>query len=603
MSDNQEEVKIPKRVALYVRVSSADQVEMYGVRMQKKALMALIESKGTYENSNIPRMVYAGTQYYYEDDITGASNLNERISFSRLIHDLASSDEKPFDVLAVYKIDRIARSLKVLINALDIFKANGIELISANESIDTSTAFGRAILNIIGVIAELERETITQRTSDGKVVAVEDGVVMGSFATFGYRKDVKKKRQVFEEEAKYVRRIFIEYVHEGLSPEIIAQRLTQERVLSPRESAIHYGKMAADSNKKNEIYFWSPTAIRKILSDEVYLGYYYHNKSHTEKINGRKKQIRHEKSEWKISPERHTAIIGKRLFETAQKVTAERRGNRTKTQKKKDDYIYILRGLLECDHCKQPGSDRIKWAGSSKETPPKSGNYSYSYICGRKNKTKFSLACGCIPIPADQIEQYVQEFIQVLLEDPQLAYSYQMNLNSTKLHIQRLEERIDALQKNINAIPDMKNRLSEQHLSKVVSTEKMKEKAVEISRHEKECEIEMERLIDEKNQKEVPYHYIKVLEEYHKKYGSSLDTIFSDREKAQELVSKLISRIVIYSRPKRPDEKIAGRKKKGVEQYIPESIQIVLRLPDELLMHLTKGSAIDKQFGVRNDDL
>lgn len=154
-----------------------------------------------------------------------------------------------------------------------------------------------------------------------------------------------------------------------------------------------------------------------------------------------------------------------------------------------------------------------------------------------------------------------------------------------------------------NAIPDMKDRLSEQHLSKIVSTEKMQEKAAEIDKHKKECEVEMERLIDEKNKKEVPYHYIKILEEYHKKYGSSLDTIFSDREKAQELVSKLISRIVVCSRPRRPDEKIAGRKKKGVEQYIPESIQIVLRLPDELLMHLTKGSAIDKQFGVRNDDL
>lgn len=609
MSDEVDEPKISKRVAVYVRVSSKEQAEMYGVEMQKRALKGLIESKGCFENSTIPQMVSAGEQYYYEDDISGATELTERMGFSRLLHDLAVSDKRPFDVVAVYKIDRIARSLKVLISSLDIFKKYGIELISASESIDTSTAFGRAILNIIGVIAELERENISSRTSDGKAVAVDDGVVMGAFAEYGYAKDAKKTRIKFEPEAKYVRRIFFEYVNENLSPELIAQRLTSDGVLSPKASAIHHGKVNAKNTKKNPSNFWTPEAVRKILSNEVYLGVYYYNKTYTDNTikdkRGRGKQIDIPREKWKLSSVRHKPIIGKKLFALAQQRLEIRRQNLDISQRKKGDRVYILRGLLECNHCKDPNDGkRVKWQGNRKETPPKSGNYSYSYICGRRNSTKFANACGCIPVPAEQIEKYITQFVRAIILDPQLAYRYQMNMPSTKLHIEKLEERIEDLTNIVNNIPNMRQRLSEEYnVTRDMTQQELKVKFDNLMKYKEDCEKELDRLLDEKNKKEVPYYYIKALDEYKTKYGNSIESVLADKEKAQRLVSSLISKIVVYSRPKKATEKLAGRAKKGIKQYIPNRIEIVLKLPHELIANLSVGSEVDKQFGVRTGDL
>ncbi len=157
------------RVAVYLRVSTEDQIERYGLPMQKDAVMSLIKSKGR-DADNKPRMVFAGDQYLYQEEgISGTTKLFERPAFSRLIEDIttAPKGKKPFDAVAVYKIDRFARKLSVLLDTVSFFEQYDIMMLSANESIDTSTPFGRAVLGIIGVIAELEIETFKERSLGG----------------------------------------------------------------------------------------------------------------------------------------------------------------------------------------------------------------------------------------------------------------------------------------------------------------------------------------------------------------------------------------------------------------------------------------------------
>lgn len=148
--------KKKKKVALYIRVSTDEQVDMYGIDLQKNALMGLIASKNNeYE--------FAGKNFVYIDEgESGTKDFIERPAFQQLLKDVSLADEKPFDIVAVYKIDRFARRLKILLEILDKFNNEDIKLefISAHESIDTSTPFGSAMLGIIGVIAELELETI-----------------------------------------------------------------------------------------------------------------------------------------------------------------------------------------------------------------------------------------------------------------------------------------------------------------------------------------------------------------------------------------------------------------------------------------------------------
>lgn len=130
------------RVAFYIRVSTDDQVDKYGIDAQLSSLKSMIASSGTLSDGITAKMILAGEQYIYKDlNVSGATELNERPAFSKLREDLEYSKDgsRLFDVVAVYRIDRFARKLKILLDIVDYFKSQKIDFISVNESIDTST--------------------------------------------------------------------------------------------------------------------------------------------------------------------------------------------------------------------------------------------------------------------------------------------------------------------------------------------------------------------------------------------------------------------------------------------------------------------------------
>src|SRR5713226_9540523 len=86
---------------------------------------------------------------------------------------------KAGDVLIVWKLDRLGRSLRDLITLLDELKGQGVKFKSLTESIDTQTPTGRAMWQMVGVLAELERSLISERTQAGRAAAVARGVKMG----------------------------------------------------------------------------------------------------------------------------------------------------------------------------------------------------------------------------------------------------------------------------------------------------------------------------------------------------------------------------------------------------------------------------------------
>jgi DNA invertase Pin-like site-specific DNA recombinase len=86
---------------------------------------------------------------------------------------------RPGDVLVVYKMDRVARSLKDLLAILDQIKASGAAIRSLTEPLDTSTPLGMFMIQILGSVAQLERSIIRERTVAGQVAAVKRGVVFG----------------------------------------------------------------------------------------------------------------------------------------------------------------------------------------------------------------------------------------------------------------------------------------------------------------------------------------------------------------------------------------------------------------------------------------
>lgn len=135
-----------KRVAIYVRVSTEEQ----HTDLQITELTSYVAQRGY-------------TLYrLYEDTISGATR--SRPSLDAL---LADAKKRKFDVVLVWKFDRFARSLKMLVDSLELFKELGIDFISYKESIDTTTSMGRLIFHINSAYAEFERELIRDRVLAG----------------------------------------------------------------------------------------------------------------------------------------------------------------------------------------------------------------------------------------------------------------------------------------------------------------------------------------------------------------------------------------------------------------------------------------------------
>ena len=188
-----------KKAALYIRVSTDAQFEEgYSVDAQKEMLAAYCTTKG-----------WKQYEFYIDGGFTG-SNI-ERPAMQRLINDVKQGR---ISAVVVYKLDRLSRSQKdTLFLIEDVFNPAGAAFTSLNENLDTATPMGRAMLGIMSAFAQLERETIRERTRMGMKERVKEGLWMGGGRTpFGYDYDRTRGVLVPNEDAETVRRIYELYL-------------------------------------------------------------------------------------------------------------------------------------------------------------------------------------------------------------------------------------------------------------------------------------------------------------------------------------------------------------------------------------------------------
>ena len=581
------------RTALYLRVSTEDQKEKYGIDLQKGAIEGIIKSKGQLDNGD-PAMILAGEQYIYKDEgISGTLPLDERPAFLQMKEDIedAPKDTKPFDIVAVYRIDRFARKLRILLDVIDYFEQHNIQFISANESIDTSTPFGKAMLGIIGVIAELEIETTKARTQAGRATARDKGVYMGASAPFGYKKNKNKQLEIFKEEARIVRKIFELFVVQKKKTQQIADYLTDKEILTPLPSSIFYGKRVGGNTKVNSPHFWRDSSVRDRIKDAVYTGKYFYNKH--------KESKRLNKSKWKLSPHRHESIIDKTIFELAQRRIQEDIALRN-SMKATGNHTYLLSGLLKCHSCYDPYSDRypINWTGTNKPLK-KSGKKrrSYYYQCGGKNTEKYSNVCKAIPFPADAIEQFVTDFIKNLLDDPISIYNHINSLKSTKTRKKHLKEEEADLIKRTNRLPERIKAIKHQHECGYLTQEQFDAKMAKTKKLQIKLKKELSKVERRLGSIAISSLYLQAFEQFSESYESLLNDKITDRQELSDLIHLIVDKINVYSRKVTKKDKVAGRKTEG--QLIPHQVRIDLRLPQEMLLRFAEQG----KFEVKNAEL
>ena len=154
-----------RTAALYVRVSTdAQREEGYSIDAQREMLGAYCVSRGI-----------KSFEYYTDGGFSGSNT--DRPELSRLISDVKNGGVA---CVIVYKLDRLSRSQKdTLFLIEDVFNPMETDFISLNENMDTSTPIGRAMLGIMSAFAQLERETIRERTRMGMRERVKSGLWMG----------------------------------------------------------------------------------------------------------------------------------------------------------------------------------------------------------------------------------------------------------------------------------------------------------------------------------------------------------------------------------------------------------------------------------------
>jgi site-specific DNA recombinase len=298
-----------ERVAVYMRVSSDEQRERETIEIQDGFL-------GQYADLYKLNIVAE----YRDEGISGTVPLHERPEGRRLLEDAKAGR---FDVLLVYKLDRLGRSLLVIVEAHDLLAGSGagVALRSAREPIDTSNPGGRLIFQMLASFAEYDRESILERTRAGVTRAFRRGTQMG-FLPFGYRTDEAGELEIVAEEAELVREI-IEGVADGSTLYGVAKRLNDLGLPSP-------GRRYPGGERKPG-RSWSATTIHNIVHQRAYSGV------HEVTIKDTGETIE------RPAP----AIVSEALQGRAQ---ASLRHNR-RYRDRETDRRYLLAGLVRCAVC------------------------------------------------------------------------------------------------------------------------------------------------------------------------------------------------------------------------------------------------------------
>ena len=225
------------RVAIYIRVSTEDQAkEGFSLEAQDERLEAYCEAQG-WEISKI-----------YRDE--GHSGRNTK----RPAYHQMMEEKDSWDVILVMKMDRIHRNSKNFMIMMENLEKWGKKFTSMNESLDTSTAVGRFVVDIIQRIAQLESEQIGERTYMGMRQKAETGSGLAGFNNpYGYAfKD--GKLVVVDEEAHVVREMFLSYL-EGNSIGWIAWNLNRQEIGTKRGNA------------------WTKWSVGRLLHNPIYAGW------------------------------------------------------------------------------------------------------------------------------------------------------------------------------------------------------------------------------------------------------------------------------------------------------------------------------------------
>jgi site-specific DNA recombinase len=267
-----------RRCAVYTRKSSEEGLEQNfnSLHAQREACEAFIRSQ-TSEGWKLVKTAY--------DDGGLSGGTMERPALKHLLTDIG---EGLVDVVVVYKVDRLTRSLADFAKMVELFDAHGISFVAVTQQFNTTTSMGRLTLNVLLSFAQFEREVTGERIRDKIAASKRKGMWMGGVPSLGY--DVRDRRLVVNRaEAETVRHIYERYLELGC-----VRQLSKELEHRGIKSKV---RLSRNGIKSGGCRF-SRGALYELLANPIYIGEIRH------------KQERH--------PGQHDAILPRELWESVQ---------------------------------------------------------------------------------------------------------------------------------------------------------------------------------------------------------------------------------------------------------------------------------------------
>jgi site-specific DNA recombinase len=345
------------RCAVYTRKSSEE-----GLEMEFNSLDAQRESCEAYVASQRAEGWILVPDRYDDGGFSGGTL--ERPALKRLRADIEAGK---VDVVVVYKIDRLSRSLMDFSRLVEVFDQHKVTFVSVTQSFNTTTSMGRLTLNVLLSFAQFEREVIGERIRDKFAASRKRGMWMGGWAPLGY--EVRDRKLVVNEaDAKLVRSIFQRFVKTG-SATTLARELTAENVRNKYNKLIDKG------------------ILYKMLNNPVYIGVAVHKGA--------------------SYPGEHVGIIDRKVWDKVQarfQESPRKRAAATRAQTPS-----LLKGIIF-------GPTGVAMS----PTHTRKNGRLYRYYLSQTVLKQGSGDCPVARVPAAEIEKIVIDQLRILLLSPEI---------------------------------------------------------------------------------------------------------------------------------------------------------------------------------------
>ena len=495
-------------VAIYSRVSTIEQAEEgYSIDEQERLLIEWCK-----------KMDYEVYKCYADRGISG-KDIKSRPSLKELLSD---AEEKKFQMVVSWKINRISRKLEDVLKIVNLLENNNISFKSYSEPFETNTPAGKMQFQMMALIGEFERGTIAQNVKMGMCAKARAGEWCGG-RVLGYdlvqmkkqpgAKRTKTKLVINEKEAEAVRFIFNEYGN-GKGYKAITNQLNK----------IGY-KTKLGNN-------FSVGSIREILTNPVYIGKVRYNV----RQNWSEKRRRNINANPIITDGIHEAIIDEKLWDKVQAILSSKKGKPARVH----DGEFPLTGILKCPKC---GAGMVISRTTNKMADGTKKRIAY-YACGNW-KNKGTAVCNSNSVRADKANEYVFNKLSELLMNEKMVKSIVRNVNNERVRkINPAKKELSKIDSELEKLDKKRAKLFEAYEDEIITKEEFRDRKDELTKRIKALEEEKSTLLvtlSDNINEELPYELIKsVLENFSKVLTES-----STREQQKKLLHMIISEITV----------------------------------------------------------